>query len=145
MSADLPFHTNKTALTISYFSASIRPSCHVQPGQCDSQPCMNGGSCSEGWNRYICDCTATSFTGPICGKEAATMTFNGTQYMSIGLPEEFRTQTEDLVLRFRTTRHAGLIFTTNNDYYGDKLELTVAKSKLRFRMRIGGLDEVRSE
>ena len=32
------------------------------------QPCMNGGVCTEGWNRFLCDCSATSFNGPTCGK-----------------------------------------------------------------------------
>lgn len=49
-------------------SGSIRPSCHTSPSQCDSQPCLNGGLCSEGWNRFICDCTRTGFTGPVCAK-----------------------------------------------------------------------------
>lgn len=38
------------------------------PPKCGESPCMNGGKCSEGWNRYICDCRQTSFSGPTCGK-----------------------------------------------------------------------------
>jgi leucine-rich repeat transmembrane neuronal protein 1/2 len=49
-------------------SGSIRPACHTSPPQCDSQPCMNSGSCIEGWNRFTCDCSLTSFTGPVCAK-----------------------------------------------------------------------------
>lgn len=49
-------------------SGSLRPSCHTSPSQCDSQPCLNGGLCSEGWNRFVCDCTRTGFTGPVCAK-----------------------------------------------------------------------------
>ena len=37
------------------------------PGQCHGHPCMHGGTCTEGWNRYICDCSQTSFTGATCG------------------------------------------------------------------------------
>ena len=47
---------------------AIRPACHVLPPQCESQPCMNGGVCTEGWTRFLCDCSATSFNGPTCGK-----------------------------------------------------------------------------
>ena len=49
-------------------SGSIRPSCHIMPPKCKNKPCMHGGKCIEGWNRFICDCTQTSFTGPTCGK-----------------------------------------------------------------------------
>jgi hypothetical protein len=48
-------------------SGSIRSSCHKMTGLCHDRPCMHGGTCSEGWNRYICDCTQTSFTGATCG------------------------------------------------------------------------------
>ena len=49
-------------------SGSIRPACHTSGPQCDSQPCMNGGICIEAWNRFTCDCSQTSFTGPVCAK-----------------------------------------------------------------------------
>ena len=49
-------------------SGSIRSSCHIMPPKCGEKPCMHGGKCSEGWNRFICDCSETSFTGPTCGR-----------------------------------------------------------------------------
>ncbi|KAJ9589944.1 hypothetical protein L9F63_016928, partial [Diploptera punctata] len=123
-------------------SGAIRPSCHVQLPQCDSQPCMNGGLCMEGWNRFICDCTATSFTGPTCGKDATTLTFNGSQHMLITMPDEFRTQTEDVTLRFRTTRPLGLLLTTSTEQSADRLELAVAGGRVRLTAR---LDKRQSE
>ena len=38
------------------------------PPKCSEKPCMHGGKCIEGWNRFICDCSSTSFTGPTCGR-----------------------------------------------------------------------------
>jgi contactin associated protein-like 2 len=35
-------------------------------GRCDSGPCLNNGTCEEGYDRYTCDCRFTSFKGPIC-------------------------------------------------------------------------------
>ena len=32
-------------------------------GKCDSDPCLNNGTCHEGYDRYICDCRFTSFKG----------------------------------------------------------------------------------
>ena len=51
------------------FSGSVITSCESIPTQkCDDNSCMNQGKCTEGWNRFICDCSATSYTGPTCGK-----------------------------------------------------------------------------
>lgn len=55
-------------LTARRRTGAIKPACHVLPPQCESQPCMNGGVCTEGWNRFLCDCSTTSFNGPTCGK-----------------------------------------------------------------------------
>ncbi|XP_024085653.1 neurexin-2 isoform X2 [Cimex lectularius] len=118
-------------------SGSIQPACHRQMPQCESQPCMSGGVCSEGWNRFVCDCTATAFTGPTCGKEATTLTFNGSQYMTIRLARELRSQTEEVRFRFRTTRPVSLLFVTSTEQSGDRLQFTVTSGKLRLNLRLG--------
>ncbi|XP_068083571.1 neurexin 1 [Anabrus simplex] len=123
-------------------SGAIRPSCHAQLPQCDSQPCMNGGICTEGWNRFICDCTATSFTGPTCGKDATTLTFNGSQHMLITMPDDSRTQTEDVTLRFQTTRPLGLLLTTSTEQSVDRLELALTGGRVRLTIRLGDRDKV---
>lgn len=45
--------------------------------------------------------------------DAATLNFNGEQYLTINLPEELRTQAESLYIRFRTSRSNGLLLTTS--------------------------------
>ncbi|XP_044728406.1 neurexin-1 isoform X1 [Chrysoperla carnea] len=122
-------------------SGSVRTSCHVHGSQCTSRPCHNGGVCSEGWNRHICDCTATNFTGPTCGKEAATLHFNGSSYFVVRLPNETRTQTEEVVLRFRTARPLAFLMTTSSEVSGDRVELSVAASRIRLAVRLGGRDK----
>ncbi|KAB0804576.1 hypothetical protein PPYR_01546 [Photinus pyralis] len=118
-------------------SGSIRTLCHVQPLQCPSQPCLNGGACSEGWNRFICDCTDTTFTGPTCGKESATLNFNGSQHMEVIMDSETETQTEDVILRFRTSKPLGLLFITSTSETGDRIELAVAAGRIRMALRMG--------
>lgn len=49
-------------------SGSVKPACHPAFNFCDKSPCFNGGVCSEGWNRFLCNCRETSFTGPVCAK-----------------------------------------------------------------------------
>ena len=34
--------------------------------RCASGPCLNGGTCRERWNRYVCDCDGTGHRGPVC-------------------------------------------------------------------------------
>ena len=34
--------------------------------ECDSQPCMNGGACTDGANSFSCNCANTGYTGDTC-------------------------------------------------------------------------------
>ncbi|XP_060517704.1 neurexin 1 isoform X3 [Cylas formicarius] len=117
-------------------SGSIRTLCHTQPQQCPSQPCLNGGTCMEGWNRFICDCTNTMFSGPTCGKEAATLSFNGSQHMAVTMDSEMVTQTEDIILRFRTSKPLGLLLISSTADTGDRIELAVAAGRIRLALRL---------
>ncbi|XP_075231156.1 neurexin-4 [Lycorma delicatula] len=38
-------------------------------GKCDSNPCLNNGTCHERYDGYSCDCRWTAFKGPICADE----------------------------------------------------------------------------
>nr|XP_022912901.1 neurexin-1-like isoform X2 [Onthophagus taurus] len=122
-------------------SGAIKTLCHVQPLQCPSQPCLNGGSCSEGWNRFVCDCTDTTFGGPTCGKEAPTLSFNGSQHMAVTMDADVVTQTEDIVLRFRTSKPLGLLLITSTVETGDRIELAVAANRIRLALRLGVKDK----
>lgn len=126
---------------------AVKASCHVQQNQCggSASPCLNGGVCNEGWNRPICDCSATSFTGPTCGRESATLAFNGSQHMTIwvGGSHGTRTQTEELVLRFKTTRPTGLLLVTSADSNSpDRLEISLVAGRVRASVRLGDREKV---
>lgn len=41
----------------------ISTDCH---GRCDSNPCLNNGTCFERYDGYTCDCRWSAFKGPIC-------------------------------------------------------------------------------
>ncbi|CAG9789178.1 unnamed protein product [Diatraea saccharalis] len=117
-------------------SASVRPACHVLMKQCVSSPCQHGGVCSEGWNRPLCDCSSTNYGGPTCGRESATIHLNGSQHLTASLGPEHVTQTEELMLRFRTNK-AGLLLRTASEHSADRIELAVAAGRVRASVRLG--------
>ncbi|XP_053613214.1 neurexin 1-like isoform X1 [Plodia interpunctella] len=117
-------------------SASVRPACHVLMKQCVSSPCQHGGICSEGWNRPLCDCSGTNYGGPTCGRDSPTIYLNGSQHLTAALGPEHITQTEELMLRFKTNR-AGLLLRTASEHSADRIELSVAAGRLRASVRLG--------
>lgn len=56
---------------------------------------------------------------------------------------ETQTQTEDLILRFRTAKALGLLMTTNSEESADRIELSVAAGRVRLAVRLGDRDKVR--
>ncbi|PAA86589.1 hypothetical protein BOX15_Mlig002077g3 [Macrostomum lignano] len=79
---------------------------------CDSRPCGNGGVCREGWDRFVCDCTLTSFTGETCSDKARVLKFDGNGWLRVRFAAPLRTQAEDLVLRLRTNTSDGILLAT---------------------------------
>ncbi|XP_076166768.1 neurexin 1 isoform X2 [Ptiloglossa arizonensis] len=118
-------------------SGAVRPACHSQPPYCPSQPCLHGGHCLEGWNRFHCDCTGTPFTGPICGKDASTLHLNGTQQMTALMPEDSKTQVEEMIVRFKTTRPRGLLISTSLENSPDRLQIYLEEGKAKMLIHIG--------
>ncbi|XP_025992853.2 neurexin-1 isoform X2 [Solenopsis invicta] len=124
-------------------SGAVRPACHIQTSHCLSSPCMHRGTCVEGWNRFHCDCTNTSFTGPTCGKDASTLHLNGTQQMTALMPDESRTQAEEIVVRFKTTRPRGLLFATSfGENNADRLQIYLDGGKGQMLIHIGDRDKL---
>ena len=46
--------------------SGVTDTCRKMQPQCIGRPCYHGGKCTEGWNRYVCDCRSTPFTGSSC-------------------------------------------------------------------------------
>ncbi|XP_018399279.1 PREDICTED: neurexin-1 [Cyphomyrmex costatus] len=123
-------------------SGAVRPACHMQASHCSSNPCMHRSVCLEGWNRFHCDCTNTSFTGPTCGKDASTLHLNGTQQMTALMPEDSRTQAEEIVVRFKTTRPRGLLLATSFENGADRLQIYLDEGKAHVLIHIGDREKL---
>lgn len=128
-------------------AGAVKPSCHVVSNQCSgaAPACQNGGVCTEGWNRPLCDCSATLYTGPTCGRESTTLAFNGSQHMTVWLggQQGTRTQTEELVLRFKTPRPVGLLLLTSAESNSpDRLEIALVAGRVRASVRLDNREKV---
>lgn len=69
--------------------------------------------------------------------DAATVGFNGEQYVTIILPEELQTQSESVHLRFRTTKPNGLLLTTSHGVLNHHLTMLLDSGSVRLDMNYG--------
>ncbi|XP_077538262.1 neurexin 1 [Haemaphysalis longicornis] len=128
-------------------SGAVRASCHRAAssasgsgGMCASQPCLHGGRCVEGWNRFVCHCDHTPFTGPVCAKEATSVRFNGEQYARVQLSRASRSEAERLRLRFRSGRGQGLLLAAAADAHATHhtaLVLALENARLKVAYNLG--------
>lgn len=60
--------TSSSSSSSAVVTSLAAPVCSPMPNQCEIGHCLNDGVCNEGWNRFVCDCSATGFNGPICNQ-----------------------------------------------------------------------------
>ncbi|XP_060079524.1 neurexin-3-like [Ylistrum balloti] len=116
--------------------------CRPSEPQCMTRPCINNGQCSEGWNRYVCDCKATRYVGDFCQTEAATLAFDSAQFMKITLDKESHTEAEDISLRFQTKHPNGLLFMTSSYRSFDSIALYLENGLVRLEIRVGSSSKI---
>lgn len=80
---------------------------------------------------------------PCFTPDAATLSFDGTQYVRMFSDQESNTQAEDITFRFRTNRPNGLLLATTSTLSSDRLELALQAGKLRLTVKLGDKDKVR--
>ncbi|XP_069750383.1 neurexin-2-like isoform X5 [Narcine bancroftii] len=105
--------------------------------QCSASPCRNGGSCREGWNRYICDCTGTGFFGRNCETEGTVLSYDGSMYMKVMMPLVMHTEAEDIALRFMSQRAYGLLVATTSKDSADTLRLELDRGRVKLTVNLG--------
>ncbi|XP_056022330.1 neurexin-1a-like isoform X4 [Ostrea edulis] len=109
--------------------------------KCQTRPCLNGGVCTEGWNRYMCDCRGTLYRGTQCQSVASILTFDEGQYMKTVFPKESVTEVEDISIQFRTERESGLLLLTSSQKSSDTLLLYLDRGKLKLDISINNKRE----
>ncbi|KAJ8372003.1 hypothetical protein AAFF_G00297810 [Aldrovandia affinis] len=112
--------------------------CTRQPqSRCAGAPCGHRGQCREGWNRYICDCTATGYMGPNCETEATVLSYDGSMYLKVVLPGSLHTEAEDVALRFMSQRAYGLLMATTSKESADTLRLELDGGRVKLTVNLG--------
>ncbi|KAK2856501.1 hypothetical protein Q5P01_005236 [Channa striata] len=115
----------------------IKPSCTKVTGkQCDSNPCKNSGACKEGWNRFICDCTGTGFWDTTCEREASILSYDGSMYMKVVMPNVMHTEAEDVSLRFMSQRAFGLLMAATSRESADTLRLELDSGRVKLTVNL---------
>uniref|UniRef100_A0AAQ5YRL2 Neurexin 3b n=1 Tax=Amphiprion ocellaris TaxID=80972 RepID=A0AAQ5YRL2_AMPOC len=115
----------------------IKSSCSKVTGkQCDSNPCKNNGACKEGWNRFICDCTGTGFWDSTCEREASILSYDGSMYMKVVIPNVMHTEAEDVSLRFMSQRAFGLLMAATSRESADTLRLELDSGRVKLTVNL---------
>nr|XP_043905213.1 neurexin-3b isoform X9 [Solea senegalensis] len=115
----------------------IKPSCNKVNGkQCDSNPCKNSGVCKEGWNRFICDCTGTGFWDSTCQRESSILSYDGSMYMKVVMPNVVHSEAEDVSLRFMSQRAFGLLMAATSRESADTLRLELDSGRVKLTVNL---------
>ncbi|XP_059386920.1 neurexin 1a isoform X2 [Carassius carassius] len=118
-------------------AVGVKPSCSKEPPkQCLSNPCLNSGTCREGWNRYVCDCSGTGYLGRSCERDATILSYDGSKFMKIHLPVVMHTEAEDVSLRFRSQRAYGVLMATTSRNSADTLRLELDGGRVRLTVNL---------
>ncbi|XP_069064487.1 neurexin 3 isoform X18 [Pleurodeles waltl] len=124
-------------------AAGVKSSCsRLSSKQCDSYPCKNNAVCKDGWNRFVCDCTGTGFWGRTCEREASVLSYDGSMYMKIVMPQVMHTEAEDVSFRFMSQRAYGLLVATTSRESADTLRLELDGGRVKLTVNLGKGPEI---
>ncbi|CAH0729114.1 unnamed protein product, partial [Brenthis ino] len=97
-------------------------------GKCESAPCLNNGTCLEGYDSYSCDCRWTAFKGPICADEIGVNLRPNSMVKYDFLGSWRSTINEKIRVGFTTTHPKGFLLGFYSNISGEYLTLMVSNS-----------------
>ncbi|XP_063893286.1 neurexin-4 isoform X2 [Helicoverpa armigera] len=97
-------------------------------GKCQSSPCLNNGTCLEGYDSYSCDCRWTAFKGPICADEIGVNLRPNSIIKYDFLGSWRSTIAEKIRVGFTTTNPKGFLLGFYSNISGEYLTLQVSNS-----------------
>ncbi|XP_041970280.1 neurexin-4 isoform X2 [Aricia agestis] len=97
-------------------------------GKCGSSPCLNNGTCLEGYDSYNCDCRWTAFKGPICADEIGVNLRPNSMVKYDFLGSWRSTINEKIRVGFTTTNPKGFLLGFYSNISGEYLTMMVSNN-----------------
>ncbi|XP_031832226.1 neurexin-4 isoform X3 [Nomia melanderi] len=97
-------------------------------GKCESNPCLNNGTCHERYDGYSCDCRWTAFKGPICADEIG-VNMRPSSMIKYDFMGSWRsTISEKIRVGFTTTNPRGFLLGLFSNISGEYMTIMVSNS-----------------
>uniref|UniRef100_A0A4W6FFE2 Neurexin 1b n=1 Tax=Lates calcarifer TaxID=8187 RepID=A0A4W6FFE2_LATCA len=119
----------------------VERGCEGPSTTCQEDSCSNQGVCLQQWEGFTCDCSMTSYAGPLCNDAGTTYIFgrDGGMVIYTWPPNERpSTRADRLALGFSTQqKHAILLRVDSASGLGDYLQLQIDKGNIRVVFNVG--------
>ncbi|XP_061084265.1 neurexin 1a isoform X7 [Conger conger] len=119
----------------------IERGCEGPSTTCQEDSCSNQGVCLQQWEGFSCDCSMTSFGGPLCNDAGTTYIFGRDGGMIVYTwPPNDRpsTRADRLAIGFSTQqKDAVLVRVDSSSGLGDYLELHIEKGNIGVVFNVG--------
>ncbi|XP_061911369.1 neurexin-1a isoform X7 [Entelurus aequoreus] len=119
----------------------VERGCEGPSTTCQEDSCSNQGVCLQQWEGFTCDCSMTSYAGPLCNDAGTTYIFGrdgGTVTYTWPPNERPSTRADRLALGFSTQqKHAILLRVDSASGLGDYLQLQIDKGNIRVVFNVG--------
>ncbi|XP_065089213.1 neurexin-4 isoform X1 [Ochlerotatus camptorhynchus] len=103
----------------------VTPGC---VGRCESNPCLNNGTCTERYDNFLCDCRWSAFKGPICADEIG-VNMKASSMIKYDFQGAFRsTLHERIRVGFTTTNPKGFLLGFFSSQTKEYLTIMVSNS-----------------
>ncbi|XP_074143003.1 neurexin-1-like isoform X18 [Sminthopsis crassicaudata] len=115
-----------------FCNGQIERGCEGPSTTCQEDSCSNQGVCLQQWDGFSCDCSMTSFSGPLCNDPGTTYIFSkGGGQITYKWPPNDRpsTRADRLAIGFSTVqKEAVLVRVDSSSGLGDYLELHIVST-----------------
>ncbi|XP_051011781.1 neurexin-1 isoform X25 [Acomys russatus] len=122
-------------------NGQIERGCEGPSTTCQEDSCSNQGVCLQQWDGFSCDCSMTSFSGPLCNDPGTTYIFSkGGGQITYKWPPNDRpsTRADRLAIGFSTVqKEAVLVRVDSSSGLGDYLELHIHQGKIGVKFNVG--------
>uniref|UniRef100_A0AAQ4Q6D9 Neurexin 1a n=1 Tax=Gasterosteus aculeatus aculeatus TaxID=481459 RepID=A0AAQ4Q6D9_GASAC len=119
----------------------VERGCEGPSTTCQEESCSNQGVCLQQWEGFTCDCSMTSYAGPLCNDAGTTYIFGrdgGVVIYTWPPNERPSTRADRLALGFSTQQKQAILLRVDSaSGLGDYLQLEIDKGNIRVVFNVG--------